>query len=216
MKRIVFAVAMMVMPVYANAKDAGPATKPAAKVASKKETSASAPVTKPAVAKVASKKEASASQPASMPDKSEVKIEGRVEIPDKKDVKITPTPESGVGDMIYGIYTNFKSGNVWNGIALLLMLVTFVIGLLKKNIPPKYLPWIAAGIGVATNIASAIIGGVDWAKAVTVGLFQGAAAAGLWSMVGKYILRGKEQRMKRARAREWVDEAVASGSIKEK
>lgn len=219
MKRLMFTFTLLtflLIPTYSFGKDAGPAAKAVvpAKVA----------VPKPEVKVIQKKvphKAVLASQPtkaeapASAPTKPEIKVEGVVKLPDKKDIKLTDS-DPGVSDMIYGIYTNFKSGKVWDGIALLLMLITFVIGLLKKDIPSKYLPWIAASIGVATSVVSAILGGADWARAVSSGVFQGAAAAGLWSMVGKHILLSRETKVKREQAREFVNGSSTAGTIEEK
>lgn len=195
MKRLAFSIIVVLVlafPAYTSAKDAGPIS-----------ASAAAP----------------ASAPTSLPAKASMKIEGKVEVPATKDVKVTPNPPSdgkGLFELVYGIYENFKTGKVWDGISLLLMLMTFIIGIIRKDIPAKYLPWIAAVIGIATNIVSAIIGGVEWDRAVFSGLFQGAAAAGLWSMVGKYILRSKDELTKRMLAREIVAGKSTSGSIEEK
>jgi hypothetical protein len=152
--------------------------------------------------KVVPKKTPKAAVPASKPAKSEVKVAGKVEIKEEE-VKLDPPPEGfDLWDALYGIYTNFKEGKVWDGVALLLMVLTFVFFKVKKDLPIKYAVWIAAGLGIATNIVSAILGGVGWGPALTAGLFQGAAAGGFWTMVGKHIFRSRVEKDKRAKARE--------------
>ena len=221
MQRLMFTFTLLtflLIPTYSFGKDAGPAAKAVvpAKVATPKPDVKVIPAKTPHKAVPASQPTA-AEAPASAPAKPEIKVDGEVSLPEKKDVKVTSdTSDPGVADMIYGIYTNFKAGKVWDGIALLLMLITFVIGLLKSDIPAKYLPWIAATVGIATNVVAALVGGVDWARAVTSGLFQGAAAAGLWSMVGKHILLSREKKVKRDQARELVNGSSTAGTIEEK
>lgn len=155
----------------------------------------------------------------SQPAKSEVKVTGKVEVSKEKtklevEKKAEETDIAQIGTWIIDMIDAFKNGKVWDGIAILLMLATFIIGLLKKDIPPKFLPWIAAGLGMGTNIVSAIIGGVGWDNAIISGLFQGAAAAGFWSMIGKHIFRSKEEKVKRDQAREIVaSNGVTSGEM---
>jgi hypothetical protein len=195
MKRFVFSamvvVAILLAPSISMAADGGPTA------VSKSNAEAKADVAAPASVPT--------SAPTSAPVKPEIKIEGKVEVPKAH------TDDAAVIDMVVGIYTSFKEGRVWDRVSLLLMLLTFIVGLMKKDIPPKYLPWIAASIGIATNIVSAIIGGVEWGHALLTGFFQGAAAAGLWSMVGKYVLRSKEERTKRSNARELASSGIVSG-----
>jgi len=186
MKRLAFAVALAILiaPAAAVAKDAGPATKA------------------PAAKKAEPKKEAPASSPASQPAKAEVKTEVKVESK-KGEVKLTPPPDDfDITGAIRDIYTNFKAGKVWNGISLILMVLTFVFFKVKPGLPVKYAVWIAAGLGIATNIVSAIVAGVGWGDALIAGLFQGAAAGGFWTMIGKHIFRSRDEKAKRVAARE--------------
>jgi hypothetical protein len=152
---------------------------------------------------------APASQPSSQPT---VKVEGRVEIV-KDEVKVTQEKDIDVIQMVKDLYVAFKEGRVWNGVSILLMLLTFLFGKVKKDIPVKYLPWIAASLGIATNIVSAVLGGVDVESAIANGFLHGAAAAGFWSMIGKHIFRSKDEKMKRERAREIVNGGTTSGEM---
>lgn len=197
MKRLAFAAVLAIIlavPAATAAKDSGPATKPAAM-------------------KVEPEKEA----PASQPVKDEVKVEGKVELKGE-DVKVTPPADDfDLFGAIQGIIKNFKEGKVWDGIALILMVLTFVFFKFKQDLPVKYAVWIAAGLGIATNIVSAIVGGVDWGPALTAGLFQGAAAGGFWTMAGKHIFRSKEEKAKRVAAREMAENGEkASGEVETK
>ena len=239
MKRIAFAavLAILIAPSAAAAKDGGPATKPvaatpkkvepkaAAKKAPAKVTAATTKKTeapKPEV-KVTPKKTPKAAPPASQPAKAadkpikkgEIKTEGKVDIPEGE-VKLTPTDDSfSLWDALYGIWTNFKAGKVWDGIALILMVLTFVFFKLKEDLPVKYAVWIAAGLGIATNIVSAIVGGVGWGPALTAGLFQGAAAGGFWTMIGKHIFRSKDEKATREKVREIVEGKTAAGEVED-
>jgi hypothetical protein len=193
MKRLAFAVALAILlaPAAAAAKDAGPATKA------------------PAVKKDEPKKEAPASQPTKAEVKTEVKTEGK-----KEDVKLTPPDDDfDLWGSIQDIITKFKEGKVWDGISIILMVMTFLFFKFKENLPVKYAVWIAAGLGIATNIVSAIIGGVDWGPAVATGLTQGAAAGGFWTMFGKHIFRSRLEKDKRRKAREMAEDGKASGSV---
>jgi len=243
MKRLVFAAALVsfLFPAVGWAKDAGPKpdVKVAAKVVPKKKVApaAMAPVKKVAAKKVAAttkktaapkpvvkvtpKKTPTKAVPASQPTKAEIKHEGKVDLvkEEVKDAEEKPKADEAptIGDMISSIYTDFRAGKVWNGVAGLLMLLTFIFFKFRKDIPVKYAPWIAAGLGIATNIVSAIIGGVEWGSALAAGLFQGAAAAGFWSMVGKHIFLSKDEKTKRLAARDIVKNGIdVSGTIENK
>jgi len=241
MKCLAFAVALaiLVAPAVTAAKDAGPATKPAVKAVPKKVEPKPAPKPAPAEKKAATTKKVEAPKPAvkklpkktpkaavpasqpaqadaKAPLKGEIKTEGKVELPDKGEVKL-----KNVGDdfdmwgAIKDIWTNFKEGKVWDGIALILMVLTFAFFKLKKDLPVKYAVWIATGLAVSTNIVSAIIGGVEWGPVLTSGIFQGAAAGGLWSAFGKHVFRSKEEKSKRAAAREMAEGKSVSGEVGE-
>jgi hypothetical protein len=216
----------LLAPAAVAAKDAGPATKvPAAKKDEPKKVEPKAPAKKaepkkkaepakkaPAAKKAEPKKvepkeEPKKEAPASQPAKGEVELK-------KEDVKVTPPADDfDLWGAITGIIKNFKEGKVWDGIAIILMVLTFIFFKVKKELPVKYAVWIAAGLGIATNIVSAIVGGVDWGPAISAGLFQGAAAGGFWTMVGKHIFRSRLEKAKRAKAREMAEDGKASGEV---
>lgn len=197
MKRILV-LALLSIPAISFAKDAAPVA-PAAVVAP-----ASAPASAPAP------HDAAVTAPSS-PSKVNITV-GKVVV--TKDAE--PTTVVDVGTLIKEVVIAFKTGKHWYGVSILLMLLTFAIGLIKKSIPANVLPWIAASIGVATNIVGAIVGGTVWWESAISGLFQGAAAAGLWSLIGKHILMSPDMKTKRANARLAVNGESVSGSIEEK
>jgi hypothetical protein len=193
MKRLAlaFAVALAILaaPAATAAKDVG--TLPAVK---------KAPATKAPDKKVEPKEPATMKTPAAK----------KVKVPPRggDDVLTPPADDFDLWGAITGIIKDFKEGKVWDGIAVILMVLTFVFFKIKEELPVKYAVWIAAGLGIATNIVSAIVGGVDWGPAITAGLFQGAAAGGFWTMVGKHIFRSRLEKAKRAKAREMAADAA--------
>jgi hypothetical protein len=156
-----------------------------------------------AAKKVEPKKEPPTSQPVK-------KAEPKKKEPASQPVLSPPADDFDLWGAITGIIKDFKEGKVWDGIAVILMVLTFVFFKIKEELPVKYAVWIAAGLGIATNIVSAIVGGVDWGPAITAGLFQGAAAGGFWTMVGKHIFRSRLEKAKRAKAREMAEDGTAS------
>ena len=73
-------------------------------------------------------------------------------------------------------------------VGLLFMLATWAVNrLFKERIPKKVLPWVAIGLGVGTNIALCLAGGMVWYEAIGQGLSLGMAASGGWSAFGKHL-----------------------------
>ena len=79
----------------------------------------------------------------------------------------------------YGVFTGF-----------LLMLMVFGARRLRafKNVPKEWSPWIACGLGILFSIGTVFAAGRPPVTAITHGFVLGAAATGLWEMVGKYFL----------------------------
>jgi len=87
----------------------------------------------------------------------------------------------------------------WGAIAAaLLTLLIFVVrklGLLNK-FPKAALPWVAAGVAMAADVAAALSADAPVPDALLQGLMLGAAAVGFWEMALKHALgekKGAEQ-----------------------
>ena len=84
-----------------------------------------------------------------------------------------------------------KGGNWGIVVASVLMLLLWVLRkFVLKKIPSSYMPWVAAGTGVAGAVAANLQAGQPWMDAVMSGFMAGAAASGLYSLVGKKLLGG--------------------------
>ena len=82
-----------------------------------------------------------------------------------------------------------KGGNWGLAVAGILMLLVWVMRkFFLKKIPSSYMPWVAAGVGVAGAIAANLQAGQAWGGALMSGLMAGAAASGLYSLIGKKFL----------------------------
>jgi len=59
---------------------------------------------------------------------------------------------------------------------------------LWKEIPSKYVPWVAVGLGVITDVSLSLATDVVWWKAILSGFTSGAAAIALWELGFKHLL----------------------------
>lgn len=152
------------------ADDAKPATEPAAAVAAPVATPAAEPA-KPAdaVGPVEAAKPAAAAAAEPLP------VEGNE------------------GEYIKALVKAFnaKDWGIFAGLALMI-LVWVLKKFIWKTLPVGVLPWVSAGAGVAVAVATGLFTGLIWWRAILNGLTVGAAASGLWSMVGKKIF-GKNE-----------------------
>mgnify|MGYP006995586283 CR=1 FL=1 len=77
---------------------------------------------------------------------------------------------------------------------LFVMLFLYVaerFGKLRQRVGSKLWPWFGAGIGIAASIAAGLVANIPWQEACLQGFIAGAAATGLWEMLGKHILKPK-------------------------
>lgn len=159
------------------------AKKPAAKTDAKKpepKAEAKKEVGIKAAAKDVVKGEAPASQPAA------------AAVVPTKDVPKEVDPEDATS-LVKGIFKAAKGGQ-WALLAgLVLMLLSWVVNrILKNKIPPKVMPWLSIGLGVAAQIVLTVAAGNaktadTWITAITGGISLGLAGAGTWSALGKYL-----------------------------
>ena len=87
-------------------------------------------------------------------------------------------------------------GGQWGLVAAFgIMLLVYLIhrfGLAAK-IGKKFIPWVAAATGILGYVAAALlVGGASITDAVTGGIMTGAAAVGLWELLFKHFMKGKE------------------------
>lgn len=88
-----------------------------------------------------------------------------------------------------------KSKNWPLAAGILVMLALYAaerFGKVRQKVGKKLWPWVGAGFGIAASIAAGLMAGVDVMDAVVQGFIAGAAATGLWEMVGKHVLKSKK------------------------
>lgn len=185
LRKVMFLLALgmlLSVPMQSIAQPAAPtATVPAAAPAAPAApaASAAAPVATPA--------------PASQP--VDVKVAAKVNKADE--VPLPAVNPDDPGAMLKFILQAIKEARWAWLVGLVFMLLTFLFNkILKDRIPKKVLPWIAIGLGVATNVAMSFASGMHWLEAIGNGITLGLAAAGGWSAIGKSILGGKKEEAK--------------------
>jgi len=77
------------------------------------------------------------------------------------------------------------------------LLLTLIVWILRKfNIlnflPSKAVPWVAAAIGMLGYLGVSLASGLALLPAILQGLLVGAAAVGLWEMLGQHFLKPKK------------------------
>ena len=99
------------------------------------------------------------------------------------------------------IAADFASHN-WAAAAL--PLIFFALRLLKDdgplpyNIPSKYRPWVATGLGVLSGILQKVVTGTAWKPAILGGLFSAFGAMAGHDLLVQSARGGKEPFSKRA------------------
>lgn len=101
----------------------------------------------------------------------------------------SPTDEISLG---LSVFAAAKSGNWSLAVALGIMFLLYLLRmLLLPRLDPKvdaWLPWLSASLGVLGAIAVNVVAGQSWLTAILSGLTVGAAASGLWSLIGSKLL----------------------------
>jgi len=105
-------------------------------------------------------------------------------------VAFAQVAEAELGGLINGIIEAVKGGNWQLAASTGIMLCVFLAT--KTSLLPwvkgKHAQWWAAGTGIASAFAATWATSGDWKAAAMNGLVTGAAASGLWSLVGKHLL----------------------------
>lgn len=95
----------------------------------------------------------------------------------------------------------FKNGHYSIAVSLVLMILVWAATkapVLKDVIKGEAKIWVSAVAGVIGAFATALFldaqdGAIDWFAVILEGLSTGLAAGGLWSLLGKRLLGGKEE-----------------------
>lgn len=104
----------------------------------------------------------------------------------------TPDPEKDLGGFMVLLLDAFKNKN-WGVFAgLVIMLLVWITRKFIPKMPTSALPWVSAGMGIVASVATDLIAGGTWYVAIFNGLLLGAAASGMWSLVGKHVFVKKE------------------------
>ena len=107
-----------------------------------------------------------------------------------------PVPPDGLGEMISALIAAAQGGQ-WSIFAsLIIMVLVFLatrIKFISDLIPKVARPWVAAIAGVLAAVAATAFTTGDWLQAILGGLVTGAAASGLWELVGKHVTGGKKE-----------------------
>jgi len=115
--------------------------------------------------------------------------------------------EENVSEHIEKTVEAFQLGNWGPAVGLAIMLlVWFLVSFLWTTFPSVALPWLSAGLGIVSAVATDLIAGRPWWKALLSGLTMGAAASGFWSMLGKYILEAIKKPGHKSKSKEEPNE----------
>jgi hypothetical protein len=103
-----------------------------------------------------------------------------------------PESEAEAKETVGLLTSAFQSGT-WPVVAGLVILLLVWVGNrfgLKERVGAKWVPWIAAGVGVLSTVGIALAAGaVVWWQALLQGLVAGVVATGLWELVFKRLKR---------------------------
>jgi uncharacterized membrane protein len=103
-------------------------------------------------------------------------------------------PEADVSAFVEMMITAAKGGEWSLFVAALIMVLVFLatkVKFIDNLLPAAAKPWVAAVAGMLTAVATTVITTGNWLTAALAGFTTGAAAAGLWSLIGKKILNRK-------------------------
>lgn len=105
-------------------------------------------------------------------------------------------PPEELGDLISQLIAAAQGGQWSVFVALLIMVLVFLatkIEFIDNLIPNNAKPWVATVAGVLAAIASAAFTSGNWLQAILGGLVTGAAASGLWELIGKKVFKKKAE-----------------------
>ena len=109
---------------------------------------------------------------------------------------LTVVDSDGDAFTAVGLLVDAVKSKNWSLFAgLFVMLALYLMGRLtnlREAVGAKAWPWVGASLAIATTIASSLVVGMPWNEALIQGFIGGAAATGLWEMLGKHILPKKD------------------------
>ena len=120
-----------------------------------------------------------------------LKVVEKAEEPKAAD-KTDPVPEDPeeIILLVEQLINAAKGGNWQLFVGLLLTLIVWILR--KVNVlaflPDKAVPWVSAVIGMLGFMGVALASGLDLTTALIQGFLTGAAAVGLWELLGKHFL----------------------------
>lgn len=101
-----------------------------------------------------------------------------------------PAAPDDLGDMISQIIAAAQGGEWSVFAALIIMILVYLatrVKFISDLLPKAAIPWVAASAGMLAAVASIAFTEGDWLKAILGGLVTGAAASGLWELIGRQI-----------------------------
>lgn len=99
----------------------------------------------------------------------------------------TPAEAFDIASLAIDAFKKKRYG-VFTGLLLMLMVFGLRRTKIAARLPKEYAPWIACGLGILFSIGTVLAADRPPLTAITHGFVLGAAATGLWEMVGKYLL----------------------------
>ena len=100
-----------------------------------------------------------------------------------------------LGELIPALIAAAKGGEWSVFVALVIMVLVFLatkVQFIDNVLPKAAKPWVAVIAGVLSAIAATVYTTGDWVQAILGGLVTGAAASGLWELIGKKFLKKSE------------------------
>jgi hypothetical protein len=101
-----------------------------------------------------------------------------------------------LGALIPAVVAAAKGGEWSVFAALVIMILVFLatkIPFVDNLLPKGAKPWVATIAGVLAAVAGTAFTTGDWMQAILGGLVTGAAASGLWELVGKHFMKSKAE-----------------------
>lgn len=103
-------------------------------------------------------------------------------------------PEADISEFVQMMITAAKGGEWSLFVAALIMVLVFLatkVKFIDNLLPTAAKPWVAAVAGILAAVATTVITTGNWLNAILAGFTVGAAASGLWELIGKRILKKK-------------------------
>ncbi|HYE93169.1 MAG TPA: hypothetical protein VEA38_19220 [Terriglobales bacterium] len=105
-----------------------------------------------------------------------------------------PGPDPNDLGALVGLVTELiaavQAGNYELAVAAGLMILVFVYKKwVHKSFPKEQLKWIAVGVAVAVQVATALKAGGDWTSALAQGFGTGLMSIGMWQLAGDPVTK---------------------------